>query len=134
MSIALSADKALIVGDLNSHFEKTHDPLKIVFEALLDAMGYTQNVIGPSHHCNHTLDLVLSPGIRIENLVTVSQNKCISDHYLIMHEVVLDYNVCVYLWIIYPKRDLWNSHTFYSHCLSPILLCLTEVCKTVLGI
>ena len=30
-----------------------------------------------------------------ENLVTVSQNEFISDHFLILHEVVLDYNVCV---------------------------------------
>ena len=91
--IALSADMALIVGDFNIHFENNKDPLKIAFEALIDSMGYIQNVIGPTHRCNHTLDLVLSRGIRVENLDTVPQSDCISDHHLILYEVILDYNV-----------------------------------------
>ena len=51
--------------------------------------------MGPTHHCYHTLALVLSVGIWIENLLTVSQNEFISDHFLILHDVVLDYNDCV---------------------------------------
>ena len=54
MSIALSADKALIVGDFNIHFENTQDPLKIAFEALLFVIGFTVDVIGRPRCCDDT--------------------------------------------------------------------------------
>ncbi|XP_049331164.1 uncharacterized protein LOC125799151 [Astyanax mexicanus] len=92
-AVILLSDKIIIVGDFNIHFEKDQDPLKIAFKSVLDALGFKQNVIGPTHRCSHTLDLVLTLGIEAENIVTLSQHDSISDHYLIMFEIVFNQNI-----------------------------------------
>lgn len=92
-AVALISARVIIVGDFNIHFEKKQDPLQIAFKSTLDALGFNQNVIGPTHRCSHTLDLVLTLGMEADSIVSVPQHDSISDHYLIMFEIVLNQNI-----------------------------------------
>ena len=58
----------------NIHFDNTNDSLSIAFITVLDSIGFSQCVHQPTHCCNHTLDLVLSYGVKIENLTVLPRN------------------------------------------------------------
>ncbi len=48
--------------------------LNLIFISLLDSTGFFQSVHKPTHCFNHTLDLVLTYGIKIEYLIVFAQN------------------------------------------------------------
>ncbi len=83
LSLVLRTDKVIIVGDFNIHVDNTEDSLSIAFTSILDSIGFSQSVNKPTHCFNHTLDLVLTYGIGIENFIIFPQNPLLSDHYLI---------------------------------------------------
>uniref|UniRef100_A0A3P9AYQ0 HD domain-containing protein n=1 Tax=Maylandia zebra TaxID=106582 RepID=A0A3P9AYQ0_9CICH len=58
--LVLSSDKIIIVGDFNIHVDAKNDSLNMAFNLLLDSIGFSQNVKEPTHHFNHTLDLVFN--------------------------------------------------------------------------
>ncbi|XP_049426310.1 uncharacterized protein LOC125885000 [Epinephelus fuscoguttatus] len=73
--------------------------------SLLDSIGFSQGVHEPTHCFNHTLDLVLTYGIEIDNLKVFPQNPSLSDHYLITFDFfLLDYTPL--------------SNSYYTRCLS----------------
>ena len=82
-NLVFSSNKALIVGDFNIDFDKTGDSLKTAVVSILDSVRVNQNVIGSTHNGGHTLHLILTFGLKIENIVTFPQSEAISDHYLI---------------------------------------------------
>ncbi|KAL6458614.1 hypothetical protein MHYP_G00320860 [Metynnis hypsauchen] len=92
--LAVCSDKVITLGDFNIHFEKVDDSLKKAFTSILDSVGIVQNVAGPTHYCNHTLDLVLTLGVSIDNLDILSQTSAISDHYLISFKLHVSHNIC----------------------------------------
>ncbi len=59
----VNVEKALIVGDFNIHIDNTNDAIGLVFTDLINSFEVQQNVTGPTHRFNHTLDLILSHGI-----------------------------------------------------------------------
>ncbi len=61
--LLVNVDKALIVGDFNIHVDNTNDALGLSFTDLINSFGVKQNVTGPTHRFNHTLDLIISHGI-----------------------------------------------------------------------
>ena len=69
-----------------------NDSLNTAFIALLDSIGFSQNVNETTHCYNHTLNLVLTYGIEVEHLIVFPHNPSLSDHYLITFEfLLLDY-------------------------------------------
>ena len=70
----LSTDKVIVVGDFNIHVDVENDSLNINFNSVLDSIGFSQSVHRPTHCLNHTLDLVRTYGIGIEQLY----NNCTS--------------------------------------------------------
>ncbi|KAL4009464.1 hypothetical protein ACER0C_003316 [Sarotherodon galilaeus] len=48
--------------------------LNMAFNLLLDSIGFSQNVKEPTHHFNHTLDLVVTYGIETEHLTEFPEN------------------------------------------------------------
>ncbi|XP_053481003.1 uncharacterized protein LOC128607830 [Ictalurus furcatus] len=92
-NLVVSVDKALIVGDFNIHFDNLEDPLRIAVVSILDSVGINQNVIGPTHNGGHTLDLILTYGLSIENIVIFPQSEVVSDHYLISFIIHIDHNI-----------------------------------------
>lgn len=81
--LVLKTDKVMIVGDFNNHVDVKNDSLSTAFSSLLDLVGFCQSVHKPTHCFNHTLDLVLTYGIEIENLVVFSHNPILTDHHLL---------------------------------------------------
>ncbi len=59
----VNVNKALIVRDFNIHVDNTNDALRLAFTDLINSFGVKQNVTGPTHRFNHTLDLIISHGI-----------------------------------------------------------------------
>ena len=91
-SLVLKTDKIIIVGDFNIHVDVENDSLCSAFISLIESIGFCQGVHEPTHRFNHTLDLVLTYGIDIEDLIVFAENPLLSDHYLITFEfILLDY-------------------------------------------
>ncbi|MBN3300411.1 MAF1 polymerase, partial [Amia calva] len=61
--LAIHYDKLIILGDFNIHIDIKDDPLTVSFLSLLESVGFTQHVSGPTHRHNHTLDLVITRGV-----------------------------------------------------------------------
>uniref|UniRef100_A0A8C1X7T0 Reverse transcriptase domain-containing protein n=1 Tax=Cyprinus carpio TaxID=7962 RepID=A0A8C1X7T0_CYPCA len=80
--LLVTADKALIFGDFNIHVDNTNDALGLAFTDLLICFGVKQNVTGPTHRFNHTLDLIISHGIDLTDIDIVPQSDDVTDHFL----------------------------------------------------
>ncbi len=78
--LLVNVDKALIVGDFNIHVDNTN-ALGLAF---IDCLGVKQNVTGPTHRFNHTLDLIISHGIDLTDIDIVPQSD-VTDHPCIVH-------------------------------------------------
>ncbi|WP_233220276.1 hypothetical protein, partial [Micromonospora sp. RP3T] len=79
----LATDKVLIVGDFNIHVDNEIDALRAAFIDILNYIGVSQHVSGPTHCRNHTLDLILSHGIDVNAAEILQQSNDISDHFLV---------------------------------------------------
>ncbi|XP_076118489.1 uncharacterized protein LOC143099278 [Alosa pseudoharengus] len=67
-TLTIQTEKILILGDFNIHMDNVNDCLTIASQSLIDHVGFCQNVNSPTHRDKHTIDLVLSYGISIEQL------------------------------------------------------------------
>ncbi len=72
--LLVNVDKALIVGDFNIHVDNPNDALGLAFTDLINSFGVKQNVTGPTHRYNHTLDLIISHGIDLTDIDIVPQS------------------------------------------------------------
>jgi len=81
--LLVNVDKALIVGDFNIHVDNTNDALGAVLTDLLNSFGVKQNVTGPTHHFNHTLDSIISHRINPTDIEILPQSDDVTDHYLV---------------------------------------------------
>ena len=70
-NLVLKTEKVIIVGDFDIHVDNNKDSLSVAFIPVLDSIGFSQCVHQPTHCCNHTLDLVLSYGVKIEHLIVL---------------------------------------------------------------
>ncbi len=81
--LLVNVDKALIVRDFNIHVDNTNDALGLAFTDLINSFGVKQNVTGPTHHFNHTLDLIISHVIDLTDIDIVPQIDDVTDHFLV---------------------------------------------------
>ncbi len=81
--LLVNVDKALIVGDFNIHVDNTNDALGLAFTDLINSFGVKQNVTGPTHRFNHTLDLIISHGIDLTDIDIIPQSDDVTDHFLV---------------------------------------------------
>ncbi len=100
--LVLAADKVLIVGDFNIHVENEKDALGSAFIDILNSIEVRQDLSGPTHCRNHTLDLILSHGIDVNGVDILQQSDDISDHYLVLCKLHIAKAV--------------NSTPFYKYC------------------
>ncbi len=77
----VKADK--VVGDFNIHVDNTNDVLGLAFTDLIKSFGVKQNVTGPTHRFNYTLDLIISHGIDLTDIAMVPQSDDVTDHFLV---------------------------------------------------
>ncbi|KAM3582729.1 uncharacterized protein V6R79_009137, partial [Siganus canaliculatus] len=88
-SLVLKSASVIVVGDFNIHVDNESDSLSRAFLSLLESVGFSQCVHEPTHCFLHTLDLVLSYGVEINNLTVFPQNPLLSDHALITFDFLL---------------------------------------------
>ncbi len=81
--LLVNVDKALIVGDFNIHVDNTNDSLGLAFTDLINSFGVKQNVTGPTHRFNHTLDLIISHGIDLTDIDIIPQSDDVTEHFLV---------------------------------------------------
>ncbi len=81
--LLVNADKALIVRDFNIHVDNTNDVLGLAFTVLINSFGVKQNITGPTHRYNHTLDLIISHGIDLTDIDIVPQSDDVTDHFFV---------------------------------------------------
>ncbi|KAM3610737.1 uncharacterized protein V6R79_008202 [Siganus canaliculatus] len=88
-SLVLKSASVIVMGDFNIHVDNESDSLSRAFLSLLESVGFSQCVHEPTHCFLHTLDLVLSYGVEINNLTVFPQNPLLSDHALITFDFLL---------------------------------------------
>ncbi len=79
----VNADKALIVGDFNIHVDNKNDALGLAFTDLINSFDVKQNIIGPTHRFNHTLDLIILHETDLIDIDIVPQSDDVTDHFLV---------------------------------------------------
>ncbi len=72
------------MGDFNIHIDNVKYALGSAFIDILNSIGDRQNVSGPTHCRNHTLDVILSHRIDVNGVEVLQQSDDISDHYLVL--------------------------------------------------
>ena len=80
----------ILVGDFNTHFEKTELRDNILLSDLMSSFGLSQLVTGPTHKAGHTLDLVYLNDFEVQTDVSTPMDFCVGDHfpvYLELHNV-----------------------------------------------
>ena len=87
-----SADRIFIMGDFNIHVCCPGKPMTKEFLNLVDSFNLSQCVSGPTHDHGHTLDLVFSLGITIDNICV--EEMAISDHMTIRFNFTSTTNDC----------------------------------------
>ncbi len=55
----------------------------LAFTDLINSFGVKQNVTGPTHRYNHTLDLIITHGIDLTDIDIVPQSDDVTDHFLV---------------------------------------------------
>uniref|UniRef100_A0A9J7YXX5 Reverse transcriptase domain-containing protein n=1 Tax=Cyprinus carpio carpio TaxID=630221 RepID=A0A9J7YXX5_CYPCA len=76
----------------NIHVDNTNDALGLAFTDLLNCFGVKQNITGPTHRFNHTLDLIISDGIDLTDIDIVPQSDDVTDHFLVSCILHIDDN------------------------------------------
>ncbi|CAJ1061240.1 RNA-directed DNA polymerase from mobile element jockey [Xyrichtys novacula] len=98
-------DRVLIVGDFNIHTCCPEEPVSRSLLNLIDSFNFVQSVSGSTHNLGHTLDLVLSHGLCVSNLVIC--DAVFSDHMPILFDIPTQ---CPVKLRVPPKpRRMFNS-------------------------
>ncbi len=112
--LLVNVDKALIEGDFNIHIDNTNDALVLAFTDLINYFGVKQNVTGPTHRFNNTLDLITSHGIDLTDIDIVPQSDDVTDHFLVscmLHMNDFNYMAPRYRPIIVPAtKDRFTNN------------------------
>lgn len=71
----------ILVGDFNTHFEKTELRDNIFLSDLMSSFGLSQLVNGPTHKAGHTLDLIFMNNFEVQSTVSNPIDFCVGDHF-----------------------------------------------------
>ncbi|XP_051791360.1 uncharacterized protein LOC127529974 [Erpetoichthys calabaricus] len=86
MSILITNyDTLLIVGDFNFHIDNQCDQKVKEFMNLLDSFDLRQLVNQPTHKAGHTLDLVITKGLKVDIKQVIDIG--LSDHFLLLFNI-----------------------------------------------
>lgn len=77
----IKLEKVLLVGDFNLHIDDASNVIASEFLNITESFNFRQHVSGATHIGGHTLDLVFSLGLDINNIccedLLISDHKCI---------------------------------------------------------
>ncbi|XP_043935110.1 uncharacterized protein LOC122808205 [Protopterus annectens] len=142
----LRYDQIILLGDYNIHVCCPEKPLVSDFYDLVNCFSLNQCVSGATHVCGHTLDLVLSSGLVVENLCI--QDAVFSDHKPIVFDVILHFSADKHIVPVRLSRffnqDILEKFSllfkeamiYFSEwsTLNGLLNCFNETCRGILDI
>lgn len=106
-SLVLNHDKIIIAGDFNLHIDVFSNLHASEFLNLTESFNFVQHVSGPTHNHGHTLDLIFTHGLSLNNLIT--KDTSVSDHFCLAFDVTLPtihkVEKCIF------RSRIINSHT-----------------------
>lgn len=76
-----------MLGDFNIHVCCPLKPMVKEFLHVIDTFNFVQSVVGPTHNQGHTLDLILSRGFSVNDVVI--KDFFLSDHKSINFNIVV---------------------------------------------
>lgn len=85
LSTVIKVDKVLIIDDFNFHIDDITSKVASDFLNITESFNFLQHVSGPTHRAGHTLDLVFSHGLTIENVCL--EDYLVSDHKCVLFDV-----------------------------------------------
>jgi len=88
LSSIIKLNRVIIVGDFNIHVDDDTCKNASEFVYITESFNFTQHVSGPTHSKGHTLDLVLSYGVNINNVCI--EDVFVSDHNCILFDLICD--------------------------------------------
>uniref|UniRef100_A0A3P9MP71 Reverse transcriptase domain-containing protein n=1 Tax=Oryzias latipes TaxID=8090 RepID=A0A3P9MP71_ORYLA len=143
--ILLKYDRVLIVGDFNIHVCCPDHTMSKDFLSLIYSFNLVQHVSEPTQERGHTLDLVLTYGLSVSNLVIC--DAVFSDHMPVLFDITLPCSPCRppaparWVRIINPSTAALFSSSFNQTSVIPQSTCsstdelsswLHSTCLTVL--
>ena len=89
-TVSLSSGYLLLNGDFNFHMDSPDDRNASIFRDLLKSFGLKQHVKARTHHCGHTLDLLIDrqEDEVISNIRTISDLP--SDHDAVLCSIAFE--------------------------------------------
>uniref|UniRef100_A0A8C2BTF1 Reverse transcriptase domain-containing protein n=1 Tax=Cyprinus carpio TaxID=7962 RepID=A0A8C2BTF1_CYPCA len=124
-NIATNYDRFLLVGDFNIHVCCPSNPLSHEFLNIIDSFNLSQWISDATHIQGHTLDLVLSYGLDVTDIVL--SDFMISDHKPILFTLSLPElsyfsNTTVSLSRFYSPQFSTNFNLCFAECCSQLHL------------
>ncbi len=133
--ILVNVDTALIVGDFNIHIESTNDALGLAFTDLIISFRVKQNMTGPTHRFNRTLDKIISHGLDLTDIDIVPQIDDVNDHFLVacmLHITDINFMALCYHpgRTMFPaNKDRFTNNLLYLSQLLCVLINTNEIQK-----
>lgn len=106
LSSIIKLEKVLILGDFNLHIDDVSCNLASEFLALTESFNFKQYVTGPTHTKGHTLDLVFSLGLNIDQLSVMDIS--VTDHCCILFSLSVDMD-CLPCYPMSQRRIISDS-------------------------
>ena len=113
-------DRLLVLGDFNIHVCCPDKPMVKEFCDAVNAFGLTQHIHQATHLLGHTLDLVLSYGFSVGNIMV--EETSFSDHLPVLFNFVISnhvqaakatgrYSRCINSRAVINQESLWSTET-----------------------
>ena len=114
--ICMEHDFIAIAGDFNIHVDNHNDNFAKGLISLLDTFDLLQMVSGPTHCRGHTLDLVITRGVKSSPVLTI--DVALSDHYCIFFEMEISPVITNRSYAVKRRRINANTSTEFMDRLS----------------
>ena len=102
--VCIDFDRVLLVGDFNIHVDNPKDRCATEFMSTLDDFGLSQHVTQSTHNKGHILDLVISKGLNISEVVV--SDIALSDHYCVSFKITTPVIVTKRITEVIKKRHI----------------------------
>lgn len=86
--ICIDFDCVVLVGDFNIHIDNAEDGGRKELLNILDNFGLNQHVTEPTHNRGHILDLIISKGLDISDVMVT--DVALSDHHCVFFKTTIE--------------------------------------------
>ena len=99
-------NNVVLIGDMNIHLNNhTSDDDAGIFMDMLEAMGFTIHMAGPTHHSGHTIDLIATQSGSMLDMISCTYGSYLSDHCVLNCTMCVIHEEAIRKSITYRKLD-----------------------------